>query len=404
MSRRRRFALLLAAAALVAVVFVATAAALRFTDDSFSPPQGTVGSSYSHKLNGDGGCGPALPYQFRVLNGALPPGLSLASNGQISGTPSQSGTYTFWVELSDENPPSAAWCVPKTAEREFTINIDPGLRILTNSLPQGASVGAPYSVTLQTMLVTSLSPLQGSQPEGLTWSIVPGSGSLPPGLTLANGVISGTPTAEGTYQFQVQAALDATRKHAQTYTLVVRQPVVITPSAPFNGARAGSAAPAEVGVSISSTLAVSGGSGTYTWAPTTGALPPGVTVSNGSIAGRPTTPGVYRFTSTATDSEGRTASFPATIAVAAKLAISSVALKPARVGKLYRTRLTTTGGVLPKLWRITSGPLPHGIHFDRALGVLSGTPTKPGRYRVTFEASDALKVTSTKTFVIVVSA
>jgi hypothetical protein len=36
--------------------------------------------------------------------------------------------------------------------------------------------------------------------------------------------------------------------------------------------------------------------------------------------------------------------------------------------------------------------------------VLSGTPTKPGRYRVTFEAKDALKVTSTKTFVIVVLA
>ena len=36
------------------------------------------------------------------------------------------------------------------------------------------------------------------------------------------------------------------------------------------------------------------------------------------------------------------------------------------------------------------------------LGLLSGTPTKPGRYRVTFEATDALKVTSTKTFLIIV--
>ena len=44
-------------------------------------------------------------------------------------------------------------------------------------------------------------------------------GALPPGLTLTNGVLSGTPTTEGAYSFQVQAALDASRKHSQTYSL-----------------------------------------------------------------------------------------------------------------------------------------------------------------------------------------
>ena len=114
-----------AAALLVALVVVPSAAALRFTDDSYFVPAAVVGSPYSHQFKGDGGCGPALPYQFRVLNGALPPGLSLSSNGLISGTPRQAGSWSFWVELSDQDPPSASWCRPAQSEREFTISVAP---------------------------------------------------------------------------------------------------------------------------------------------------------------------------------------------------------------------------------------------------------------------------------------
>ena len=107
---RRRFALTVVVAAFVAVVVVPNAAALRFTDASRLPPNGAVGSRYFHQFEGVGGCGPALPYQFRILNGAPPPGLSLASNGLVSGAPTQQGSWSFWVELSDKGPPSADWC------------------------------------------------------------------------------------------------------------------------------------------------------------------------------------------------------------------------------------------------------------------------------------------------------
>ena len=43
------------------------------------------------------------------------------------------------------------------------------------------------------------------------------------------------------------------------------------------------------------------------------------------------------------------------------------------------------------------GPLPKGIRFDPTLGILSGTPTKAGRYRVTFQVTDGLKVVAKKT-------
>src|SRR5919197_4533563 len=120
---RRRFALAILGVAFVALVVVPSAAAIRFTDDSYQVPDGAVGSRYYHQFKGDGGCGPALPYQFRILNGSLPPGLSLASSGLVSGTPTQTGSWSFWVELSDEDPPSQSWCRSTKSQREFTITI-----------------------------------------------------------------------------------------------------------------------------------------------------------------------------------------------------------------------------------------------------------------------------------------
>ena len=152
-------------------------------------------------------------------------------------------------------------------------------------------------------------------------------------------------------------------------------------------------------------LAATGGTGTYTWSLTSGALPPGLTLADGAIAGTPTTAGIYRFTATVTDSEGRVANYPARIVVADKLAISTVLL-PSRDGRqaLLPAKLKTLGGVKPATWRIVRGPLPRGFRFDRTTGQLFGIPTRPGRYRVTFEATDALGVTAKKTLSIVVLA
>ena len=138
---RRRFALTVVVAALFAVVVVPNAAALRFTDASRLPPDGAVGSRYFHQFEGVGGCGPALPYQFRILNGGLPPGLSLASNGLVSGTPTQQGSASFWVELSDQDPPSADWCRSAKSEEEFTINIGPKGSVPDASPPSGSGGG-----------------------------------------------------------------------------------------------------------------------------------------------------------------------------------------------------------------------------------------------------------------------
>ena len=57
-------------------------------------PNGTVGTAYSATLTSSGAT------SFTAIN--LPPGLSLNSaTGQISGTPTTAGTFTFYAYASN---------------------------------------------------------------------------------------------------------------------------------------------------------------------------------------------------------------------------------------------------------------------------------------------------------------
>jgi hypothetical protein len=364
-------------------------------------PSGSIGTPYSLQVKARGGCEPSIV--IRLQNGSLPPGLSISSSGLISGTPTQAGNYRFWLQVHDVGPAEGgpSWCtVPKDAEREFKLSIDSALRLVTNSIPQNASVGVPYTTTLQAALVTDPANPTPIAPETLTWSVI--GGALPPGLALANGVISGTPTTEGSYSFQIQAALDASRKHFQTYSLTVRQPLKVVAAKPL----ATSPTPTawEVGVPFSAKLTPSGGSGTYTIALGAGSLPTGLTLGpDGTISGTPSAAGVFSATVRFTDTEGRTLDYAAHFGIAARLAVSTVALKPGKVGRLYRARLASTGGLPVKKWKVLAGPLPKGLRFDPTLGTLSGTPTKAGKYKVSFQVTDGLKVVAKKTFRIVVA-
>lgn len=79
------------------------------------PPNGTVGIMYTHNLEVYGG---TPPYSFALVGGTLPPGLTLnTSTGNISGTPTLSGTYTFTVQVTDS--------ASATNQTTCTINICP---------------------------------------------------------------------------------------------------------------------------------------------------------------------------------------------------------------------------------------------------------------------------------------
>jgi virginiamycin B lyase len=179
-------------------------------------PDGVVGLSYSAPMTALGG---TRPYTVWTATG-LPAVLSInGSTGLISGTPSTAGTFAVGVSVTDS--------ASKTGNRAYTLRIANPLVITTASLPNG-SVGIGYS-----------QPLVATGGLGTdTWSLA--SGSLPPGIGLsAAGILSGTPTAGGTYPFTVRVTDAAAPPQNVTRALTITAvsagpPTLVITGAPTN--------------------------------------------------------------------------------------------------------------------------------------------------------------------------
>jgi hypothetical protein len=398
----KRFGLVAALAALVAGVVVMSGSSASFNDSDPCPadgpllvcPKAHVGQPYSLQLLAKAGCD---LYRWEITNGSLPPGLTMSSSGLITGTPTASGPTEPWVTVHDLLPSEGGneWCGgDNKSERQFVFDAVPGLSIQNQSVP-GGTIGQSYSVTFTALSVTNTNPVQGS-PAAVTWSLQ--SGNLPAGVTFSpQGLLSGTPTSEGSYQFVVRAVGGGDTSDTETETLVVRQPITVT--SPFTSR---AAMRAEVSVPLNVPQTAAGGAGTFTWSVSGGTLPAGVTLgTDGTLSGTPTVPGRFAFVMSAKDQENRTATVNATLVVAPKLVISTLRLKAAKVKRPYRFKLTTLGGVAPTTWTVT-GKLPQGVKFGPRIGIFLGIPRKAGKYRLTLEATDSLDVTATRTLTLTV--
>ena len=128
--------------------------------------------------------------------------------------------------------------------------------------------------------------------------------TLPPGLTLnpQTGDVEGSPTVPGTYTFTV-VATDSVGNTAEREHRIVINPAVV----PLSGN--GQAAATEIVHDLVTVdLGTTGGTGATRYEVTTGQLPPGLSLdpATGVVSGRPTRPGAYEFTLTATDAVGAT--------------------------------------------------------------------------------------------------
>jgi hypothetical protein len=170
---------------------------------------GNVGTFLAIGLTSLGGIG--TPYQYRVVAGSVPAGITVAKSygaqsTEISGTPTQAQTSTFTLQVQDTTGHSA--------QQAFTLSINPPLPLVIFPDPccNAGTVGVAYS--------QGFSANGGVRP--YTYALV--AGQLPPGLRLnaqAPVSISGTPTTAGTFTFTLRLSDKAGAQLTQQDTITI---------------------------------------------------------------------------------------------------------------------------------------------------------------------------------------
>ncbi len=328
-------------------------------------PDPIAGSAYGQTVTATGG---AAPYTFAVSAGSLPPGITLATGGALSGTSNQVGTYNFTITATDG--------FGQTGSRAYTVTIAAPTLTMT---PAAGTLNAPYATPFSQTFTAAGSP--GPYNYVLT-------GTLPAGLSFSGNTISGTPTVPGSYPITVTATdtvltgVGAPFSIAQNYTIDVPAPTIVVDPATLPNTTAG--------LAYSQTLTANGGAAPYGFAVTAGALPNGLTLSSGgALTGTPNTSGTFNFTVTATDNFGQTGSRAYTVVVAVPtLTLTPATLPAGTAGTAYNQTLTISGGIAP--YTVTpAGALPTGLTFNPVTRTFSGTPTQSGTFNISVTVTDS---------------
>lgn len=434
-----------------------TIAPPNITIDQGSFEDGVVYADYSGALAANGGIG---PYIFTVTTGNLPDGLTLASDGTLSGVPTEAGIFSFTVTARDENDFSGS--------QDYSLNIaPPEITLGPNSLPAGTGGTSYGPVTLTA--AGGMDAYEFTMPD-----------SLPDGILLApDGTLSGSPAEDGSFTFTVTATDENGFSGTRDFTLAVNAPeITLDPdslpdavagepyealtftavggNAPYDITLDGtlpqgmslegsklSGTPSEAGNfqfnviaedrdgftgQRSYTLNVSapgitltpealpegafysdyavaftadGGVAPYNFE-LTGKLPEGLGFEDGRLSGRPVEAGAFSFTVLAMDESGFAGEREYTLIVAAPdLALAPEALPGGRVNSAYSASLQAEGGTAPYGFTVTKGDLPNGLRLAED-GTLSGTPLDPGSFEVTITATDRYGFTGSRDYVIAI--
>jgi hypothetical protein len=333
-------------------------------------PAGTLsdaiqGAAYNLNLGTTGGIAP-LAWTF---TGSLPPGVSLSSSGVLSGSPTATGTFAFTVKVTDASAPFQVKTVA------LTLRSDALLAIATTTLSDAVQ-GVAYNLGLVFN--------GGTAP--ILWNV--SAGAPPPGISLSgSGVLSGSPSATGTFSFTAQATDSSAPAQVKTAILNLRVAAPLAINTP-----SGSLPDAVQGTPYSYSLLSSGGIAPIFWSISAGQLPPGVALSAaGALSGSPTSPGTYSFTAQLQDASNplQVRSVILSIRVAAPLMITTPAgaLPGAMVKMAYSVTLAASGGNASITWSVSAGSLPPGLTLSSG-GKISGTPTKTGTFTFTVLAGD----------------
>ncbi len=334
----------------------------------------TLNAAYTQALTQTGIAGTLT---WSVSAGALPTGMTLSAAGSLSGTPLMAGTFNFTAQVTD------GIC---TTTRAYALVVDCPVTTISPATLSNGTLGSAYTQTLTTNLIGTI-----------TWSV--SVGSLPTGVSLntTTGVLSGTPTVAGLFNFTIDASSSAgcsATPRAYSFTVDCPTMAITTVSLP-NGT---------LSTIYTATTLAQTGLPTPMWSVLVGTLPTGLSLntSTGEVSGTPTVLGTFAFTIKAEQSTCNiTKAFSIDI-VCPMITFTNTTASAATVSTAYNLNAVATGNTTALTYSVLPA-LPAGLTLDTSTGAISGTPTAPtasATYTVTAAQSGPCAVTQAYTFAV----
>lgn len=339
---------------------------------------GTAGLSYSGSVAVSGGKG---PYTFTAPSG-MPTGLTFdAATGAFGGTPTEAGTFTISVPVEDRNR--------FTGSVSYSLTIAAPVITLTGTTLTDGIIAAAY-VPYQFLA-------SGNGAGTLSYAI--SAGTLPAGLSLApDGTLSGTPTVQGSFSFEVTARDANGFTGAALYELDVLSNVSTTlmlPSTIGNWS---------FKQTDSRSLAASNATAAARYSISAGILPPGITIDavTGMLSGTPTSAGTFPFEVTVHDGPHLKSQTYSLVVTPPVLSLPGTPSTTGRVGVAYAANFTASSTLAGSIFTYTLADAPPGLSIDTS-GDISGVPTSTGTFTVTVKATDADGFAATSTFTLTIA-
>jgi Putative Ig domain len=247
-------------------------------------PGGLLNSAYSQSLSASGG---TPPYTWDTTSGSLPPGLSLTSDGTLSGTLTSSGIFSFTVRVRDSAQPKAS------TTKKLTLTVSNPVPSISGINPSSADAGDPgFTLTVNGSNFVSGATVRWNGSDRTTTfnSATKLTASIPASDIVSAGAASITvnnPTPGGG------------SSNALSFTISpppAPPPLTITSSSPLPDG--------VVAAPYSQALSASGGTPPYQWSVSSGALPPSLSLTPGTgvLSGTPSAAGDFSFALQVSDS------------------------------------------------------------------------------------------------------
>jgi len=367
------------------------------------PPSITSANSATFLVGASVSCSGTLSNCFHVTatgypaptfseTGALPSGVTLNSNGTLSGTPAActGGVYPISITASNGITADNGSTTSPTQNFTLTVNEAPSITSANNTTFTTGQAGT-FTVTACGYPAPTVTLTSGSLPSGVTYNS-------------STHVLSGTPASGtgGQYALQFTGHNTSGSDAVQSFTLTIDEPASIT---------SGSSTTFTVGTAGSFSV-TTGGFPHPTLSDGSAILPGGVTfVNNGdgtaTLSGTPTagSGGTYSFTITAHNGIGTDATQAFTLTVDEAASVTSANHTTFTTGVAGSFNVTTLG--FPKPGLSETGALPSGVTFtDNGNGTatLAGTPAAGtgGSYPITITAHNGIGTDGTQSFTLTV--